>query len=643
MSQSHQPSPTIIDATVAELKRHAPFDDMEAELLRVLAARLQLSYHAKGAVLQAPVHGVVEQLVIVQRGRIVGTNADARAGVPQAVTLVEGEMFPVGALIARRPATLTFVAETDVFCYTLGYADFEDIMDRSRAFRHFATTRLAHLLEQSHRDVQREFSSRVAAEQTLASPLKDLIRRQPVTVSPDASVGEVLHLMHRERIGSVVVMEVASGKPVGIFTERDVLARVALPALPHDAAIAKVMTPGPYSLPGHASVFEAARAMAERRFRHVLVTEEGRLAGVVSERDLFQLQRLSLGEVAKAIEHADDANTLVQAAGDVRLLATSLLGQGVGAEQLTLFVTTMNDALVARALQLVCADESSIPPAVPWCWMGLGSEGRMEQTMATDQDNAIIFDPGDAPLEDVRAGLVETARRVNTLLDQIGFPRCKGDIMAGNPAWCLSVTEWREVFTVWMQKKSPQALLNAAIFFDFRALAGERRLAETLREWLMREAAPQALFLRQMAGNALETRPPLGVLRDFVLDDDDFPGTIDLKKYAARPFVDAARIFALAHGVAATSTVERLRQALPQMRVSEDEQGAYIDAFHFVQLLRLRTAEAARHGDADATDPAARANRVLVDELNELDRRILKEALRQARKLQARLEMDFHA
>jgi CBS domain-containing protein len=150
----------------------------------------------------------------------------------------------------------------------------------------------------------------------------------------------------------------------------------------------------------------------------------------------------------------------------------------------------------------------------------------------------------------------------------------------------------------------------------------------------------------------LQVRPPLGVLRDFIDAEEAYPGTIDLKKFGVRPFIDAARIFALANEVSATNTADRLRQAMRKMRVGDDEISAYIDSFHFVQLLRLRSTEAvnAAGGDSAPASTAATtqttahmANRIRIDELNDLDRRILKEALRQARKLQARLEMDFQA
>ena len=292
----------------------------------------------------------------------------------------------------------------------------------------------------------------------------------------------------------------------------------------------------------------------------------------------------------------------------------------------------MNDAVVGRVLAL--ARRQCPPPDVAWCWMGLGSEGRMEQTLATDQDNAIIFSAGADHIGATKTGLLAFAAVANQILDEVGFPLCRGDIMAKNPQWCLSEVEWRDKFGEWLRAINPQALLNAAIFFDFRALHGEASLVDNLKAWLVGVVNGQPIFLRQMAVNALQVRPPIGVLRDFVDADADHPGTIDLKTYAARPFIDAARIFALAHQVGATNTADRLQLAAAKMRMGEDEVNAYIDAFHFVQLLRLRNQQS-------LPDKGHHPNRLHLDHLNELDRRILKEALRQARKLQARLEMDF--
>ena len=620
-----QPAPSLIVATVADLRRYAPFDDMELVPLGFLAAHLSLVYFAKGETLLSPEDGVACALFIVQKGLVQGRRSAASDVADELLSLTDGECFPIGALTSRRATVLRFVAARDTFCYRLPRADFEHVMDVSRPFREFATRRLAALLDQSRRQVQGQYTARVSDARNLTKPLKSIIARAPVTVTADIPIRAVLEKMKGLRIGSVVIVD-AAGKPLGIFTERDVLDRIALGGIAQDAPI--------------------ARAMTQHRFRHVLVMEEGALIGVVSERDLFTMQRLSPGEIAKTIEQADSADALAHAANAVRGLAGALLAQGVGAEQLTQFVTTLNDALTVRALAMAAREHA--PPDVSWCWLGLGSEGRMEQTLATDQDNALIFVPRENEhLDDTRAAFLKFADAANRLLDQCGFPLCKGDIMARNPKWCLTQNEWRRTFADWIATPHPESLMNAAIFFDFRLLhartPADATLAESLRGWLNGEVASRNMFFLLMAQNALQIRPPLGVLRDFVADDREAPGTIDLKKVGARPFIDAARIFALKQGVSATNTAERIRLAAAKMNMHADEAAAIIDAFHFVQLLRVRNQEdiAARAADTASENPNPNPNRIDPDNLNELDRRILKEALRQARKLQSRLELDF--
>lgn len=629
MSSTQSPSTAAIGQAVDDLKRHAPFDAMDGTHLHDLAAALKLFYAPKGETV-LPQGAEAAFLFIVQRGEVVGGGAQGGSG---RVALGEGECFPVGALISRRASTLQFVAATDCFIYRLPIASFEHAMDVSRPFRDFATRRLASLLEQSQRRVQSHYSAQMNSTRDMSRPLKSLLRRAPRTAPPDASLRSVLQLMKDERIGSVIVTA-ATGEPLGIFTERDVLDRVALAERSLDTPVSAVMTPDPFRLPSHADALEAAQAMARHRFRHVLVMEEGRLAGVVSERDLFSLQRLTVGEVAKSIEQSRDTNELATTASNVRKLAASMLAQGVAAQQLTHLVTILNDAIVCRALEL-----AGFPKADDnhnWCWMGLGSEGRMEQTLSTDQDNALIFAPSTvAQADSDRAAWLERCQRANALLDHCGFPLCKGGIMAGNPRWCLTLDEWHAQFENWLTTIDGEALLNAAIFFDCRPLAGNSRLAESLREWL-RERAPRAkLFLREMAKNAFAVKPPLGLIRDFVVDDAEYPGTIDLKQLGARPFIDAARVFALQHGVIASNTGERIAQCARAMRMGDDERAALEDAFHFIQLQRLRSQEPS--GETLRIAP----NRIDPNALNELDRRILKEAFRQARKWQSRLELDF--
>ena len=376
--------------------------------------------------------------------------------------------------------------------------------------------------------------------------------------------------------------------------------------------------------------------MAMHSVRHVLVTDEaGTLKGVVSERDLFSLQRVGLRQIRQSIDGARNVEALQQAAADVRQLAFNMLAQGIGSEQLTQFISALNDTVTRRVLQINLAKHDLY--GIEWAWLAFGSEGRDEQTFSTDQDNGIIYTCTDIQnREELELRLLEFAQDVNRDLDAVGFPFCKGNIMASNPELCLTLEAWEEKFDHWIRVPEPQALLNASIFFDFRALYGATHLADRLRVSLLRMAKSNPLFLRMMAANALSVQPPLGKIRDFITDlNAEHPGCVDLKTYGARLFIDAARIFALATGVHNTNTVQRIKLSSQRMGVAAEEAAAIVEGFNYIQLLRLRH----QHFEEEHGRPGD--NFVNPDQLNELDRRILKESFRQSRKLQQRLKLDY--
>ncbi|MBA4381246.1 MAG: prohead protease [Sideroxydans sp.] len=621
------------------ITKHAPFDRMELGHVLWMLERMHLGYYAEGEVIVSPDQGVVDRLFVIKQGVVHGEQNVAKASDADTwLELMEGECFPLGALLANRSVASTYRAGTDIFCYELPAAAFSELIGMSAAFRDFCTRRIANLLEHSKQVIQAQYSQSSVEQQSLASPLSAIIRRAPITCTPDVTVRSVLTIMKEQRIGSMVAAD-GEGRPLGIVTLHDVLDRIAIPQIDLDQPVINVMSTQLSSLPPQALAHEAALLMAKQGFRHVLIVENERLVGLVSEKDLFALQRVGLRQIGASIRHAETVEGLRQGAADIRHMARNMMAQGVAPEQLTQFISTFNDLIAERIVELECKASgiTGTPLHDGLCWLALGSEGRFEQTLNTDQDNALIFKVPDGMTADqVREKLLPIARRINETLDQCGFPLCKGEIMASNPKWCLSLEEWKRAFSAWISGGSPEALLHASIFFDFRPLYGQFDLAQDLRGWLGRVASDNSRFLHMMAENALRNRPPLGVVRDFVVGKEN---KIDLKLNGITPFVDAARIFSLASGVTDTNTIQRLRLSAEKMRIDNTEIDAWIDALLFIQVLRMR-----RHDEASAqgVDDQALDNLIDPEKLNELDRRILKEAFRQARKLQARLAMEYH-
>jgi len=474
----------------------------------------------------------------------------------------------------------------------------------------------------------------MATRPTLHSQLAAMIRRQPVTATPESSLREAVQAMSENRVGSIVVVEPESGRPLGIFTLRDLLHKVAAKSCDLDQMVMQVMSgTNLLMLNWRATVYQAALVMARHGVHHVIVVDAaGKLKGIVSQEDIYELQSGGGKAISGAIRGARDLDGLIAAAEDIRRLAERTLAEGAAAEALTELISSLNDHLTVRLIELT-KQEFDLPD-VPWAWLAFGSEGRYEQTLSTDQDNGLVFAAAADQTERVRQAFLPFAAAVNQRLDACGFPLCKGNVMASNPELCLSVAEWHRRFESWLRSSTPQALLDASIYFDFRPIFGDEALAEELAAWLRQHIPGATLFLRFMAENALRTRPPLGMIRDFNFDvNEKFPKTLDLKASGARLFVDAARILALAYGVSETATVARLRAVAALGKLGRDDVGALVDGFHFLQQLRLRAQQ-------EGT-PMGRANRIDPEQLNELDRFVLKEAFKQAKKLQGRIQMEY--
>lgn len=617
---------------VDTLRRFAPFDRMDEADLDFLARYGNRATYPAGTVLGSPDLGPPGRLFVLLSGRVRGEIT--AGGKPTAAwELGPAECFPLGALLERRPAFATHRVVEDAVCLELPAADFERLVERSPVFREFVTKRMADLLAQSMRQMHASLAERVSGDTPLAAPLRSLIRRAPVACPPDTPIREVLRVMDAQRIGSMVVVDTAQA-PVGVFTLHDVLSRVAVPQLDQDRPIADVMTSSPATLRSEQLAHDAALVMAGKGFGHVVVVDGGRLSGVLSERDLFALQRVGVVNLSRAISGAPDVATLQRLGGDIHRLADQMLAQGASVEQLTQMIATLNDLVTCRVIDLCVAQAGTLPA---FTWLAFGSEGRHEQTLRTDQDNGIVFAvPAGQSAQTARDALLPVARRINEALAECGFELCPGNIMASNPECCLSSDEWRERFAQWIEQGTPDHLLKASIFFDFRSLWGDAAPAESLRDWVMAKVPANPRFRRQMAANALRNEPPLGLFQDFALSGTgDRARTIDLKMNGTTPFVDGARILALTVGVRETNTLARLRACAERGAIRPDEAEAWCDAYAFVLLQRMRTHQAQQRAGRQPD------NRVSPDDLNELDRRILKEAFRQARKLQSRLALDY--
>ena len=624
-----------IHGTMQFLQRFPPFNQMENTHLAYLVEQCQLRFYAPGESIIRPTDGPVEHFYIVKQGRVVGERT--HVGREEAQTTFEitaGECFPLAALLGERATRTEHRAAEDTFCLQLNKLAFIKLFGLSDEFRDFALRGVSSLLDKVNQQVQQKAAETLGTQYSLNTRLGELAMRHPVTCAPTVALREAVRLMHEQQVGSIVIVD-EHKSPLGIFTLRDLRQVVANGIEDFAQAIELHMTPDPFYLSPDNSAFDAAIAMTERHIAHVCLVKDQRLCGVVSERDLFSLQRVDLVHLARTIRHAPRLDTLINLRGEIGQLVERMLAHGASSTQITHIITQLNDHTVCRVIELVLADKGD--PGVPFTWLCFGSEGRREQTLHTDQDNGILFEArDDTQAAEIRQRLLPIAQQINQHLAACGFTLCKGNIMAGNPDLCLSRAEWARRFAAFIREATPENLLASTIYFDLRVVWGDEQGCEQLRRGMLGQVADNRLFQRMMADNALRHRPPVGRFREFVLErKGGDKATLDLKIQGLTPFVDGARLLALANGVEANNTQERLRQLVALHVIEPLDGAAYEEAYHFIQQTRMQQHQ------LQTRENRAYSNRVDPDSLNQLDRRILREALRQAQRLQSSLALRY--
>lgn len=620
---SETPSAHLLQQELVQWRRHAPFDAMAANALQTLVLAAEQVYFAPEEPIARPDDGPAQALFVLKSGVVSAQHglADLAGGWQYEA----GDCFPMAALMQGRAVTATYRADTDVFAWRVPGEVVKAVAATSPPLAAHLSERVLQLIQLAGREQARLATQAALAQQSMEKPLGELMRSQVLTVSPDMPLELALRAMSQRRVGSLVVVDAAQ-RPLGILTRDDVLDRVTLPQRPLNTAIGQVMSKPVRSLGVQHTAQDAALLMSRYTLRHVPVVDGERVVGIVSERDLFALSRLSVQRVSSELRAADDVSAVLAQAPRIRELARLLAGQGVGAKTLTGLIAHLNDLLTERLVQLHAAAQGL--DLTQAAWLAFGSEGRGEQTIATDQDNGIVF-VSDTPDAD-RPRWMALGAAVCDSLAEAGFPLCKGGVMARNPDCCRAVQEWREAFMTWLHQGTPEDLLRVSIFFDARAVAGELALAEPLRALARGPASPR--FLRLMAENALRWKPPLSWRGALDPEERDGVSGLDLKANGTALFVEAARLLALAQGIDAVGTRDRLLAAGEALGVGDAERDGWAAAFEFLQGLRLQVQLAP---EAEPT------NWVPIAQLNDLERRTLRLSLRVAQRLQQRLQLDF--
>lgn len=610
-----------MDVELAEIRdflaQHPPFDALPQQVLDDLPRRCTLTYARRGTeILRQGDRG--DRLWLVRSGAVDitddGTLVD-RVGA--------GGAFGMSAVVERGPTRYAVSAREDTLLLTLPQADFEELASQHPAVAvHFAAThhgRIRTALSQLQR------SSRGSA--VLRTAVRDLVHRAPVRADPGVSIAEAARVMTEASVSSLLVME--GERLVGILTDRDLRRRVLAAGVPPDRPVHEVMTAEPVTVTSDALALEVLLEMTSRNIHHLPVLDAGGgVLGLITTTDLVRLERANPVYLVSDITSGESVDEVVRLAARIPAIVQQLVAEDASAEDMGRVASTIAESVTTRLVELAeaaLAEEGRGGPPGTYAWVALGSLARAELGLGGDQDHALLLADDADPHDPWWA---ELAERVTAGLEACGWPRCDGDVMATNPRWRMTVARWHEQFARWSHEPEPDAVLQAAIFYDMRAVHGEHSLVDSLRADVVALGARSDLLLAYLTNQAAKMRQPIGFFRGFVLEDaGEHHDTLDIKR-GVSAIVQLARVQALRAGSTALGTGARLEAAAARGQLSRETATDLRDAFELLSYLRLRhQAERVAAGLApdNFIQPAA---------LSGLDRRHLRDAFQIVRSAQ---------
>lgn len=638
-------SDSMILTVANRLARHAPFDRLDPELLNRVARSIRIRYLEPGEVIFRAGEAPKPEFYVVVKGQIAVTQE-----VDGTSILIDvcdgGDIFGVRALLADREYLATTQAKEDTLLYVLPKERLDELVrEEPRVALFFAAGFAADLpqtidfnrLEAVGAARRHEKKTRSSDETRRVEPARDVL-----TCSPDTTIREAAFRMGQRNVGSILVVDEAR-RPLGIVTDSDLRTKVVGQGRDVSGLISEIMSSPVLTIDDQATLSSLIATVMKKHLHHFAVTEDGTngspVIGIVSEHDILKTQGSHPTVILAEIGRAKTKERLRALRDQAETLLREYLEDEVGMGFLSKMISEINDTLIRRAIRLSLGalSERGREPPVPFCWLALGSEGREEQLLRTDQDNAILFaDPGD---DGERAAdfFLELGKRVVDILVEAGFERCPGDVMASNPKWNQPLGEWKRYFTGWIREPETIAVMHSNIFFDFRPVLGDQPLATALKAHIFEQVQANQLFLAFLARAAVQNPPPLSFFRNMIVErSGEHRDAFDIKARAMTPLADAARVLIYDFGIEIYGSTAERWQAIGEANDNLARLAGEA-AMAYEILMRIRAIEGLSRGTS--------GRYVHINELNKLERQTLRNTFSVVKDVQlmltTRYKVDF--
>lgn len=598
------------------LKQTPPFDGLAAEELQLAVDKLQAVYVChdnRKEIMQPDVH----QLYLVRSGAYDLVDKDGQ----HLDRLEPGDLFGFPSLLTGRKITNQLQVIADGIIWQWPEPVFEQLRRKDQGFeRYFVNAHGQRLLAEQGQKRGADWSEKRIAE---------VIERAPIQIHSHATIRQAAQRMSAERVSCLLVVDDQQLR--GIVTDRDLRNRVVAAGLNVELAVAAVMTPAPQVVYGDQSLFDALTSMSQTNIHHLPVLDRNDVPlGVITNTDLMQQQRSEPVLLISALFKAADREALVAEAAKIPDYLRSFAGRVKDISMIGRLLNSLTDGMTRKLIRLYEQDHGSAPAS--YVWLAFGSQARGDQTLGSDQDNALLF--ADEISDGQRAWFADMAKYVNQGLADCGIRLCPGDIMAMNPTWQKNQIEWREQFIKWIRSPTPKAIMHSMIFFDSRPVAGNNALYRRHRDEIAK-LAQQDMFLGNIARHIGELSVPLGLFNRFRTKSEGDFDYIDIKKQAIAILNDIVRLYALAAGLVEPSTPGRLEQLKGSRSLSSKDNQNLLEAWQFLTQLRMNAQMYRQEGSkipSNSVDPEA---------LSTLQRRQLKAAFKVIKDCQQGVAFKF--
>ena len=531
--------------------------------------------------------------------------------------LTEGGYFGEAGLLQNKKVRFPARALEDSLVYLIPDTSFAELFEQQPSF--------ADQVEIEDRTRLRQvLSAREASDPFFTTSVQDLIKRELVSLGDHASAGDAAKRMTEASVSALTIVREAAGafdgEPalIGIVTDKDIRSRLVAAGLPFETPVTAIMSAPVITVNHDQMAFEAMQLMLRHHIHNLPVLNASQPVGMVGLADLLRLESSSSHFVVSQILRQQSVDALAALKPEVQNSFVRLVQEEVSARLVGSAMAVIGRSFKQRLLEL--GERELGPPPVPYCFLALGSMARHEQSLVTDQDNALLLDDRFEP-ERHDAYFAQLAQFVSDGLARCGYTHCTGGVMATNPRWRQPLRVWQGYFQQWIQSPTPEGLLQASIFFDLDGVWGEVAWADRLRERVARQTKGNAVFLACMARNALQRTPPLGFFKGFVLEaDGEQSQVMNLKRRGTAPMTDLIRVHALAIGSTALSSFDRLQAVIDAKMLPPGRGQDLHDALEFIGSVRLR-----QHAK-DALSGAPPGNSIDPQRLSGFERKSLRDA-----------------